>query len=158
MPTSARAALAASRERCDGFGRPFVPQRPYGGSTPRYAWRRRSGRASLFASGGALFTAEKCRKRAGGCGPRSPVGLRGVHPRKKHCPGRYAPPGCPVPYHPPLPGFAGASRIGQSLRLLWFSQRPHGLPRNRGGYGTRQLFTHSLHVRRRGAHRASVPL
>ena len=94
----------------------------------------------------------------GAAAPGPPVGPRGVHPRKRHCPGRYAPPGCPVPYHPPLPGFARASRIGQSLRLLWFSQRPHGLPRNRGGYGTRQHFTHSLHVRRRGAHRASVPL
>ena len=130
MPSSARAALAASRERCDGFGRPFVPQRPYGGSTPRYAWRRRSGRASLFASGGALFTAEKCRKRAGGCGPRSPVGPRGVHPRKRHRPGRYAPPGCPVPYCPPLPGFARASRIGLPLRLHNASLRPHQLPRN----------------------------
>ena len=84
------------------------------------------------ASGGGLFTAEKSPKRAGGCGPRTPLGLRGVHPKERHRPGRYAPPGCPVPYCPPLPGFARASRIGQSLRLQGFSLRPHELPRNVG--------------------------
>ena len=84
------------------------------------------------ASGGGLFTAEKSPKCAGGCGPRTPVGLRGVHLRKRHCVSRYAPPGCPVPYCLPLPGFARASQIGQPLRLQNFPQRPHGLPRNRG--------------------------
>ena len=51
---------------------------------------------------------------------------------KRHLPGCYAPPGCPVPYCLPLPGFARASQIGQPLRLQNFPQRPHGLPRNRG--------------------------
>ena len=86
----------------------------------------------LVASGGALFTAEKCRKRAGDCGPRSPPVLRGVHPKKRHLLSRYVPPNRPVRYFLPLPGFAQASRIGQSLRLLWFPPRPHGLPRNAG--------------------------
>ena len=92
--------------------------------------RKHSGGAGWFASGGELFTAEKFPKCAGGCGPRSPVGLRGVHPRKRHFPGCYAPPGRPVPYCLPLPGFARDSRIGHSLRLQYFSLRPHGLPRN----------------------------
>ena len=110
-------------------------------------WRVHSAGAlrqfGLFASGGALFTAEKCRKRAGGCGPRSPVGPRGVHPRKRHCPGRYAPPGCPVPYCLPLPGFARASRIGWLLRLQRFSLRPLQLPRNTARHRTQQ-FLHAF--------------
>ena len=81
---------------------------------------------------GDFSRGEEFPKRAGGCGPRSPVGPRGVHPRKRHCPGRYAPPGCPVPYCLPLPGFARASRIGLPLRLQNFPQRPHGLPWNAG--------------------------
>ena len=66
--------------------------RPYGGVAACCVYRKCSGNAgkrvhgslrlpqalkrrqSGTASGGALFTAEKCRKRAGGCGPRSPVG------------------------------------------------------------------------------------
>ena len=35
--------------------------------------RKRPGREGSFASGGGLFTAEKSPKRAGGCGPRSPI-------------------------------------------------------------------------------------
>ena len=84
------------------------------------------------ASGGELFTAEKSPKRAGGCGPRTPLGLRGVHPKERHHVSRNAPPGCPVPYCLPLPGFARASRIGWPLQLQSFPQRPHELPRNRG--------------------------
>ena len=95
--------------------------------------RRRSVEAGGWAaSGGGLFTAEKSPKRAGGCGPRSPVGPCGVHPKKRQLLGRYDPPNRPVPYCLPLPGFARASGIGWPLRLLWFSLRPHLLPRNRG--------------------------
>ena len=94
--------------------------------------RKRPGREGLFASGGGLFTAEKFPKRAGGCGPRSPIRPRGVHPKERHFLGRQAPPGRPVPYCPPLPGFARASRIGQPLRLQNFPLRPHPLPRNVG--------------------------
>ena len=100
-------------------------------SQPRCVRRRRSGSVALSASGGGLFTAEKSPKCAGGCGPRTPMGLRGVHPKKRYRPGRYAPPGRPAPYCPPLPGFARASRIGGPLRLQNFSLRPHPLPRNR---------------------------
>ena len=95
---------------------------PFGGSAPAMA--------GLSASGGGLFTAEKSPKRAGGCGPRSPFGLRGVHPKERQCPGRYAPSGCPARYCLPLPGFARASGIGWPLRLQNFSLRPHQLPRN----------------------------
>ena len=105
---------------------------PTAESRPRSGRRKRSGDAGLFASGGALFTAEKCRKRAGGCGPRSPIEPRGVHHKERHFLGRYAPPGHPAPYCPPLLGFARASRIGQPLRLQYFSLRPHELPRNTG--------------------------
>ena len=88
---------------------------PYTGEEGRL-WRVHSAgtlrQFGLFASGGALFTAEKCRKRAGGCGPRTPVGLRGVHPKERHRTGRYAPPSCPVPYRLPLFGSARASEIG----------------------------------------------
>ena len=94
-------------------------------------WRLHTGSLSP-ASGGGLFTAEKSPKRAGGCGPRSPIRPRGVHPKERHRPSRYAPPGCPAPYCPPLPGFARASGIGWPLRLQGFSLRPHELPRNRG--------------------------
>ena len=96
------------------------------------------------ASGGELFTAEKFPKRAGGCGPRSPLGLRGVHPKKRHLPGRYAPPGCPVPYCPPLPGFARASRIGWPLRLQGFPLRPPAVPWNVAGCCTRQHYNPSV--------------
>ena len=106
--------------------------RPYGGiaapmRSAKALWHR-----GWVASGGGLFTAEKSPKRAGGCGPRSPVGPRGVHPRKRHLPSCYAPPGRPVSYCLPLPGFARASRIGQPLRLQNFPQRPHRLHQNRG--------------------------
>ena len=94
------------------------------------------------ASGGGLFTAEKSPKRAGGCGPRSPVGPCGVHPKKRQLLGRYDPPNRPVPYCLPLPGFARASGIGWPLRLLWFSLRPHLLPRNRGLILHTAAFTH----------------
>ena len=98
------------------------------------------------ASGGGLFTAEKSPKRAGGCGPRSPVGPRGVHPKERHRPGRCAPPGCPVPYCLPLPGFAQASRIGLPLRLRNASLRPHQLPRNRGKTLHTAVFVHDFPV------------
>ena len=68
----------------------------------------------------------------GGCGPRSPVRPRGVHPKKRHLPGSYAPPGHPIPYCLPLPGFAQASIICRSLQLKGFALRPHPLPRNTG--------------------------
>ena len=143
-----------------------------------------AGASGLSASGGALFTAEKFRKRAGGCGPRTSMGLRGVHPKKRRRPGRYAPPSCPAPYCLPLPGFARASGIGQSLRLQNFSLRPHELPRNAGWMLHTAVFAHKYcrpHRRggyqppawprclsalaertrqqfnRRGAHCASVP-
>ena len=99
-------------------------------------------RQSSPASGGELFTAEKFPKRAGGCGPRSPLGLSGVHPRKRPLPGCYAPPGRPAPYCLPLPGFARASGIGQSLQLQNFSLRPHELPRNAGWMLHTAVFAH----------------
>ena len=43
---------------------PHRPESAAGGS----GRRKRFGNGALFASGGVLFTAEKCRKRAGGCG------------------------------------------------------------------------------------------
>ena len=98
------------------------------------------------ASGGGLFTAEKSPKRAGGCGPRSPVGPCGVHPKKRQLLGRYDPPNRPVPYCLPLPGFARASGIGWPLRLLWFSLRPHQLPRNRGKTLHTAVFVHDFPV------------
>ena len=70
--------------------------------------RKHSGGAGWFASGGALFTAAKCRKRAEGCGT-------------AETPLRQA---CGLP--PPLKG-----RLGP-IRLQGFPQRPHGLPRNVG--------------------------
>ena len=121
--------------------------------------RRRSVEADGWAaSGGGLFTAEKSPKRAGGCGPRSPVGPCGVHPKKRQLLGRYDPPNRPVPYCLPLPGFARASGIGWPLRLLWFSLRPHLLPRNRGLILHTAAFTYKYcRPDRRGAHCASVP-
>ena len=114
-------------ERCSSKGRCLHrPESAAGGSVRRQC----SGVVGLFASGGELFTAEKFPKRAGGCGPRTHFGLRGVHPRKRQCPGRYAPSGCPARYCLPLPGFARASGIGWPLRLQNFSLRPHQLPRN----------------------------
>ena len=112
-----RAASAASHGGYDGFGGRLYR------CTQSLSWRRGAanevasgsrGRELRIdglstASGGELFTAEKFPKRAGGCGPRTPMGLRGVHPRKRHFVGRYAPPGRPVPYCLPLPGFARAS-------------------------------------------------
>ena len=89
-------------------------------------------RLLFFGLRRGTFHRGKVPKTRRGCGPRTPVGLRGVHLRKRHCVSRFAPPGCPVPYCLPLPGFARASQIGQPLRLQNFPQRPHGLPRNRG--------------------------
>ena len=123
-PYGGVAACCVCRKRSSNAGK-----RVHGSLRLPQAFKRRQ---SGTASGGALFTAEKCRKRAGGCGPRTPLGLRGVHPKKRHLPGRHAPPGCPVPYCLPLPGFARASRIGQPLRLHNVSLRPHQLPRNVG--------------------------
>ena len=141
-------ALAASARELRPSGRamraPTVMTGAWWGCSGRYADifigpnPPEAGAASALApqagvaSDGALFTAEKCRKRAGGCGPRSPLGLRGVHPKKRQRVSRCAPPGCPAPYCPPLPGFARDSGIGRSLRLQRFSQRPHELPRNGG--------------------------
>ena len=64
--------------------RPHRPALAAGGSVRR----QRTDAAGLSASGGALFTAEKSPKRAGGCGPRTPMGPRGVHPKKRHLSGR----------------------------------------------------------------------
>ena len=87
-------------------------------------------RLLFFGLRRGTFHRGKVPKTRRGCGPRTPLGLRGVHPKERHRPGRYAPPGCPVPYCPPLPGFARASRIGLPLRLHNASLRPHQLPRN----------------------------
>ena len=76
----------------------------------------------------------------GAAAPGLPLGLRGVHPRERHCASSCCPPSRPVPYCPPLPGFARASGIGWLLQLQNFSQRPHPLPRNRGSDCTRQFF------------------
>ena len=81
-----------------------------------------------------------------GLRPRTPLGLCGVHPRGRHLPGRYAPPGHPVPYCLPLPGFAQASRIGLPLRLRNASLRPHQLPRNRGKTLHTAVFVHDFPV------------
>ena len=96
------------------------------------------------ASGGELFTAEKFPKCAGGCGPRSPFGLCGVHPRKRHCAGSRTPPGRPVRCPLPLQGFARDSKIARPLRLRGDSLRPHRLPRNRAGCSTRQHYNPSV--------------
>ena len=90
------------------------------------------------ASGGELFRAEKFPKCAGGCGPRSPFGLCGVHPRKRHCAGSRTPPGRPVRCPLPLQGFPRDSKIAEPLRRRGDSLRPHRLPRNGAGYSTRQ--------------------
>ena len=100
--------------------------------------------AALSASGGGLFTAEKSPKCAGSCGPRSPVGPRGVHHRKRHCAGSCFPLSYPFHYPLPLPGFARASGIGQPLRLQDSSQMPHPLPRNTARHRTRQHYNPSV--------------
>ena len=141
------------RRRPGVAARRAADSRPYGGIAGWCVCRRRSVGADAFigphppqadliaagaqaagcvASGGELFTAEKFPKCAGGCGPRSPTGPRGVHLRERHRPGYYVPPGCPAPYCLPLLGFARASKVGQLLRLRRFSLRPHGLPWNTG--------------------------
>ena len=108
--------------------------------------RKRPGREGSFASGGELFTAEKSPKRAGAAAPGPPFRPRGVHPKERHRPSRYAPPGRPVPYCPPLPGFARASRIGQPLRLQNFPLRPHPLPRNAGQRVHTAVFLRNLSI------------
>ena len=75
----------------------------------------------------------------GAAAPGLPLGLRGVHPRERHLISRYAPPGRPVSYCLPLPGFARASRIGWLLRLQRFSLRPLQLPRNTARHRTQQF-------------------
>ena len=136
MPSSARAAQRPLMEGAE-VTRDHLYRRTQG-SAGEVSWQAGLlGESTLVmrayaASGGELFTAEKFPKCAGGCGPRSPVGPRGVRPKERHCLSCYAPPGCPVPYCLPLPGFARASRIGQPLRLQNFPQRPHRLHQNRG--------------------------
>ena len=86
----------------------------------------------LLPPAGNFSRGKESPKRAGGCGPRSHDGLRGVHPKKRHLVSSSAPPGRPVPYCLLLPGFARASRIGWPLQLQSFPQRPHELPQNWG--------------------------
>ena len=88
-------------------------------------WRR-----GLVCLRRGTFHRGKVPKTRRGLRPPVPLGARGVHPRKRQCPGRYAPSGCPARYCLPLPGFARASGIGWPLRLQNFSLRPHQLPRN----------------------------
>ena len=81
----------------EGLTMPFLCSSLFPSQTSS-SWVTAAYRRSFPASGGEPFTAEKFPKRAGGCGPRSPWGLRGVHPKKWHLPDRYAPPSRPVPY------------------------------------------------------------
>ena len=116
MPSSARAAQRPLMEGAE-VTRDHLYRRTQG-SAGEVSWQAGLlGESTLVmrayaASGGELFTAEKFPKCAGGCGPRTPVGLRGVHPKERHRTGRYAPPSCPVPYRLPLFGSARASEIG----------------------------------------------
>ena len=73
------------------------------------------------------FSPQKSSQNAQGAAAPDPFWLCGIHPKGRHLPGRYDPPGHPVPYCLPLPGFARARKIGQSLRLQNFPQRPHPL-------------------------------
>ena len=97
------------------------------------------------------FHRRKVPKMRRGLRPPDSLGPRGVHPKERHCLSCYAPPGYPVPYCLPLPGFARASRIGQLLRLQNFSQRPHPLPRNGARRCTRQLLRTNITVHAVGA-------
>ncbi len=120
-------------------------------SQPRCVRRRRSGSVALFASGGGLFTAEKSPKRAGGCGPRTPMGLRGVHPRKRHFPGRYAPPGHPVPYPHPFPASRGPVESEGRYGYRTFHSGRTDCPGNVGRILHTAVFTRNLSVPAVGA-------
>ena len=101
---------------------------------------------ALFASGGGLFTAEKSPKRAGGCGPRTPIGPRGVHPRKRHFPGRYAPPGHPVPYPHPFPASRGPVESEGRYGYRTFHSGRTDCPGNVGRILHTAVFTRNLSV------------
>ncbi len=148
-----RASVERIRNRFPRRGRCLHRPEPAAGGSVR---RKRSGDAGLSASGGELFTAEKFPKCAGGCGPRSPMGPRGVHPRERHCASSCCPPSRPAPYCLPLPGFARASRIGWPLRLQHFSQRPHKLPQNRGLILHTAVFVHDFPIFSVGARLARM--
>ena len=108
------------------------------------------------ASGGALFTAEKCRKRAGGCGPRTPVGAA-----------RRASPGEALRQQllsskPSRPILSTPSRLraGQWNRMAatateLFSKAAPTAP-EQGQRLHAPVFSRNIWFRRRGAHRASA--
>ena len=115
-----------------------------------------SGIAAGAASGGGLFTAEKSPKRAGGCGPRSPLRLRGVHPKERHFLAvtlhRV------IPFHTafPFPASHGPVESDNRTATEVFSKAARTAT-ERGGMPHTAVFTRMLPIHRRDAHRASGP-
>ena len=139
------------RGRSNGAAKRTRDARPYGGIAAPIRSAKAYWRCWFVCLRRGTFHRSKVPKMRRGLRPRTPLGLCGVHPRGRHLPGRYAPPGHPVPYCLPLPGFARARRIGQLYGYRTFLKGRTNCPRTGGRCCTRQLLRTNITVHAVGA-------